>query len=55
MPKAPRWRTLLDPRDPDYIDPAERDDDDVEPDDTMTADELDAAAAEAENHWRNEP
>lgn len=57
MPKIPRWRQLLDPRDPDYIEP-ECDcaaDDDREPDSDLTDRELDAAASEAENRWRNEP
>lgn len=50
----------LDPRSdeyngPDYGEDPAGADDDAEPDDYLTDDELNAAAAEAENHWRNEP
>lgn len=53
MTRRPHWRTQLDPRDPDYIEPVQPDDDDdAEPDDNPTDAELDHFAAEAENSWR---
>lgn len=51
MIRRPHWRTQLDPRDPDYIEPVQPDDD-AEPDDDPTDAELDRFAAEAENRWR---
>lgn len=55
MRKHDLWRTRLDPRDPDYLDPApDCDDDDAEPRD-YTDDELAEAAVNAENTWRNKP
>lgn len=52
---ANRWRTHLDPRDPDYLGPDEplevhTTDDDIEPVDLTDA-QLDEAALDAENRW----
>jgi hypothetical protein len=55
MRKHDLWRTRLDPRDPDYLDPVpDCNDEDWEPTDYTDA-ELDEAASDAENRWRNEP
>lgn len=51
MPIPQRWRMLLDPRDPDYVDPPELEDDAEPEDDHLTEDELDQAASEAESRW----
>ncbi len=56
MPKAQRWRTLLDWRDPDYEPaPDQSDDAEVDYDDYLTDHELDHAASAAETHWKEAP
>lgn len=51
MIRRPHWRTLLDPRDPDYMEPGE-DESDGEDDPEPSEDDLARAASEAENNWR---
>lgn len=46
------WRTHLDPRDPDYLDPNEAEDDEDHEQPDMSDDDMDRAASEAENSWR---
>ena len=51
MIRRPHWRTLLDPRDPDYMDAEDDAEGDADEDD-LDATDLDRAASEAENNWR---
>lgn len=46
------WRTRLDPRDPDYLDPREGADDQDYDELDISEDDLARAAFEAENSWR---
>ena len=46
------WHTRLDPRDPDYLDPRESDDDQDHNEIDISEDDLARAAFEAENSWR---